>query len=75
MTPVDSSEEGLLVLWTTADRETALHMVFMYTANARRHGWWPQVTLLVWGGGHPGALRGSGAARGAGRGPGGRGWK
>ena len=49
MTPVDSSEDGLLVLWTTADRETALHMVFMYTANARRHGWWPQVTLLVWG--------------------------
>lgn len=43
------SDEALLVLWTTAERETALHMVFMYTTNARRHGWWPQVTLLVWG--------------------------
>jgi hypothetical protein len=42
-------DDALLVLWTTADRETVLNMVFMYTTNARRHGWWQQVTLLVWG--------------------------
>ena len=24
-------------------------MVFMYTTNALRHGWWENVTLIVWG--------------------------
>jgi hypothetical protein len=47
---MEASDQGaLLILWTTAERETALQMVFMYAANARRHGWWPEVKLLVWG--------------------------
>jgi hypothetical protein len=44
-----SNPNALLILWTTAEPETALHMVFMYAANSRRHGWWPEVKLLVWG--------------------------
>ena len=39
----------LLVVWTSQDREVAANMVFMYTANAKKHGWWNEVTLLVWG--------------------------
>ena len=39
----------LLVIWSSADREVALHNVFMYTHNAKRHGWWDEVRLLVWG--------------------------
>jgi hypothetical protein len=39
----------LLVVWTSGDREVALKMVFMYTANAKKHGWWEEVNLLVWG--------------------------
>jgi hypothetical protein len=49
ITETEPLDDALLVLWTTAERETALNMIFMYTTNARRHGWWPQVTLLVWG--------------------------
>ena len=39
----------LLVLWTVGDKETALNMVFLYTINARKHEWFDEVTLLVWG--------------------------
>jgi hypothetical protein len=39
----------LLVLWTSGERDTALQMVLMYTFNAKAHGWWPEITLLVWG--------------------------
>jgi len=39
----------LLVVWSSADREVALHNVFMYTHNAKKHGWWDEVRLLLWG--------------------------
>lgn len=39
----------LLVLWTSGDKEVAKNMVFMYTYNAKRNGWWETVNLLVWG--------------------------
>lgn len=39
----------LSVLWTSADREVALKMVFMYTLNSKLRNWWEEVTLIVWG--------------------------
>lgn len=39
----------LYVLWTNQDVTTAEKMVFMYTINSLRHGWWENVTLIVWG--------------------------
>jgi len=39
----------LLVVWTSGDREVALKMVFMYTFNAKKRGWWKEVRFLVWG--------------------------
>jgi hypothetical protein len=39
----------LLVIWTSGDRDVALKMVFMYTYNAKRNGWWDEINLLVWG--------------------------
>jgi hypothetical protein len=39
----------LNILWTSADREVALNMVFMYALNSRLHGWWDEVSLIVWG--------------------------
>ena len=39
----------LLVIWSSADREVALHNVFMYTHNAQKRGWWDEVRLLLWG--------------------------
>ena len=39
----------LVVIWTSGDREVALKMVFMYTLNSRKYGWWDAVRLVVWG--------------------------
>jgi hypothetical protein len=42
-------QEKLAVLWTSGDRQVALKMVFMYTRNARKNGWWDVVRLVIWG--------------------------
>ncbi len=42
-------KDRLLVVWTSSDREVALRMLFMYTRNAKRMGWWDDVRLLIWG--------------------------
>jgi len=47
-TKIDGKEK-LVVVWTSGDREVALKMVFMYTYNAKKQGWWKDITLLVWG--------------------------
>jgi hypothetical protein len=39
----------LLVVWTSGDREVALKMVYMYTYNAKKNGWWDEIRFLVWG--------------------------
>jgi hypothetical protein len=44
-----SEPNALLILWTSADRELAINMAFMYGLNSRLNGWWDEVTLLVWG--------------------------
>jgi hypothetical protein len=41
--------DKLVVLWSSGDREVATKMAFMYTLNAKRRGWWKDVTLVVWG--------------------------
>ena len=41
--------DKLVVLWSSGDREVATKMAFMYTLNAKRRGWWKDVTLIVWG--------------------------
>jgi hypothetical protein len=45
----DEGKKRILLLWTSGEKETALNMVFMYGLNAKRKGWWDEVTLLVWG--------------------------
>jgi hypothetical protein len=42
-------QEKLVVVWTSADKDVALKMVFMYTFNAKRFGWWQDITFIVWG--------------------------
>ena len=49
MEPKMDGKEKLVVVWTSGDREVALKMVFMYTYNAKKYGWWKDITLLVWG--------------------------
>ncbi len=41
--------EKLIVLWTSGDAEVAKKMVFMYTYNAKRYGWWKDITFIIWG--------------------------
>jgi hypothetical protein len=42
--------DGLVVVWTSDEREVALKMVFMYTLNSKRFKWgWKNITLVVWG--------------------------
>ncbi len=40
---------NLFVLWTNPDPITSEKMVFMYTLNSKLRGWWPEVTLIIWG--------------------------
>jgi len=44
-----ANDEKLVVVWTSGDRDVAIKMVFMYTFNAKKNGWWKDITLLVWG--------------------------
>jgi len=41
--------EKLLIVWTSADREVARNMVFMYAFNGKKNNWWKEIRLLVWG--------------------------
>lgn len=48
-TTMTANKDKLVVLWTSGDREVALKMLFMYTFNAKKNGWWDDITLIVWG--------------------------
>lgn len=41
--------QELYVLWTNADLVTTEEMVFLYTVNAKKKGWFDSVTLIIWG--------------------------
>lgn len=43
------SKSHLYVLWTNDNLITTEKMVFMYTINSLKHGWWDEVTLIIWG--------------------------
>ncbi|MGB3862560.1 MAG: DsrE family protein [Candidatus Aminicenantaceae bacterium] len=46
---VSNEPSKLVVVWTSGDREVALKMVYMYTYNAKKNGWWDNIRLIVWG--------------------------
>ena len=43
------SEDTLNIIWSSADKEVALKMVFMYAHNSKLRNWWQAVRLIVWG--------------------------
>jgi len=45
----DQEPSRLAVLWTSGDPEVATKVAFMYTLNAKRQGWFDEVTLIIWG--------------------------
>ena len=44
-----ANSNKLAVLWTSGDPDVAEKMVFMYTLNAKRQGWFDEVVLIIWG--------------------------
>jgi hypothetical protein len=42
-------KEKLVIVWSSADREVALNMVFMYATTSRQLGMWDDITQVVWG--------------------------
>jgi hypothetical protein len=44
----DKNQE-LAIVWTSADRDVALKMVFMYAFNAKKMNWWNDINFIVWG--------------------------
>lgn len=45
----ETDPSKLLVVWTSGDRDVAMNMVFMYTYNAKKNGWWENIRFLIWG--------------------------
>lgn len=43
------NKETLFILWTSSEVETFDEMVFMYAFNAKKYGWWKEITLIIWG--------------------------
>lgn len=43
------TETTLNILWTSGDVEVAKNMAFMYTLNAKIHGWFEDITFIIWG--------------------------
>lgn len=41
--------DKLNILWTTDNKDTAMNMIIMYGANAKKNGWWQDVNLIIWG--------------------------
>jgi hypothetical protein len=45
----EATPSRLAVLWTSGDSEVAHNVTFMYAHNAKRAGWFDEVTLIIWG--------------------------
>ncbi len=39
----------LNILWTTDNKDTIFNMLSMYANNSKKHGWWQEVNILIWG--------------------------
>ncbi len=44
-----TDSDKLVVVWTSGDKEVAVKMVYMYTYNAKKNGWWKDITFVIWG--------------------------
>ena len=42
-------KNSLFILWTGGERITFDEMVYMYAFNSKKHNWWENVTLIIWG--------------------------
>ena len=41
--------DKLAILWTTPDRDVAMHFALMYPRVSKQHDWWDVVRVILWG--------------------------
>lgn len=46
---MSDSNNKVVIVWSSADRDVALSMVMMYTLRSKQRGLWEEVTFIVWG--------------------------
>lgn len=42
-------ENKLMVIWSSADKEVAEKMIFLYSTNSKIRAWFQDVTIVIWG--------------------------
>lgn len=45
----ESNGNKIAIIWTSNDQEVAEKVCFMYAQNAKKQGWFDEVTLIIWG--------------------------
>ena len=45
----EEKKEALVVLWTTGEKDVFTKMLHIYVLNAKKQGWFQNITLIVWG--------------------------
>ena len=43
------TSDTLTILWATGETVTSEKMVLMYALNAKKRGWWENVSVIIWG--------------------------
>ena len=43
------NDNRIVVVWSSGDPEVAHETCFLYTRNAKKRGWFDDVTLIIWG--------------------------
>jgi hypothetical protein len=46
---LEQGQDKLVILWTSDDPYVAERVAFMYAHNAKKNGWFKEVTIIVWG--------------------------
>lgn len=37
------------ILWITDNKDTIFNMLSMYAINSKKHNWWKEVNVILWG--------------------------
>ncbi|MEL7586041.1 MAG: DsrE family protein [Prolixibacteraceae bacterium] len=45
----ENNSNKIAIIWTSNDPEVAEKVCFMYAQNAKKQGWFDEVTLVIWG--------------------------
>ncbi|MEA5126643.1 MAG: DsrE family protein [Proteiniphilum sp.] len=43
------NNDKINILWTTDNKDTIFNMLSMYAINSKKHNWWKDVNIILWG--------------------------